>query len=761
MKVYLIVLLLFTVGCSQNIKRSPASVLLDANEVSERKSFLLEKFRTDPDYFFVNNEKQKQIFVLIDKLRFKSQFDIFEEAFERGMFRVGILEDLMMVTRPQDVQLIKDYSKALFTQKDPVIAQALKIIVSDELNIEQGKFKKAYFDALSTKDFKHTNLAYLIVSKSKNINKDVIDNALYVLRPKAYRINEIKSDLILNELNYTKGVHAQTYLLRMLNRDFGKFASTRFIKAHTYVTSSETLEFYLSYLSVMKRLNLAPSLEILVRLNKLSRNEGASATGLIQTMRINIEKMSEESVRGKNINRDINYLLDMISSHEITEQNYRSINHLFELSFSQNYSLNRRVLNLVFKSQNQYQSEFIRKIIIDTRDMGNSERTRVINRAQKALTKIVDPFTSDVAMNFSLSSSMSIVELEADRIDLIKSKAKILGLDYRDIYRTDSDFLESIVKIEKDISLFEGSERKRLLAKYLLLKNNVEDKNKEVVSQIIKAIIRMPEHMIEDHALFDVKAIESLIENNLAQAYENLGSHYFQGYFLLNPSLEKIELLQQTFAINRDSTGLIPFVSLVIERGYIPDVDNFSDISRLHLNAQQDDYISKLRERRMISKEVYDLLEESRDLLFNRLSFEDKELKMFRFELLDEVTKLPQWKRDFYLSLVSQGGSLLDSYEIVQRINQRKASKLKELSKIISSLSEDLSDGIEIGDEEFFRLKDKLLADFKVSIKLDEMKLLFNMAKLQKTKDLSNPQKQRIGPLHSCLKLIRSIFTGK
>ena len=101
---YAIILTMFILAsCSFiNKSRKPSSLITDKEYLEQVHKTLSNQLLRSGE---VNPDKKAEIYKLIERIEFDSQVRLFEDAFERGIFRADILKVMLSMT--QDSDLVK------------------------------------------------------------------------------------------------------------------------------------------------------------------------------------------------------------------------------------------------------------------------------------------------------------------------------------------------------------------------------------------------------------------------------------------------------------------------------------------------------------------------------------------------------------------------------------------------------------------------------------------------------------------------------
>ncbi len=163
---YAIILTMFILAsCSFiNKSRKPSSLITDKEYLEQVHKTLSNQLLRSGE---VNPDKKAEIYKLIERIEFDSQVRLFEDAFERGIFRADILKVMLSMTQDSDLVKYEKWNNIFYDFNDDQVKQAIQVIISDDFDIENDTFRQYYFEALKEKRIKVVNATFEIVGTKK------------------------------------------------------------------------------------------------------------------------------------------------------------------------------------------------------------------------------------------------------------------------------------------------------------------------------------------------------------------------------------------------------------------------------------------------------------------------------------------------------------------------------------------------------------------------------------------------------------------
>ncbi len=752
MKVYLIILLGFMVSCSRISQRTPASIILDDNDIEMRENHLSQKFKNDPDYFFVNQETKLEIYALLKKLKFRAQFEIFEEAFDRGMFRTEILENLMNLTREKDIELVKKYSEIIFSLDDKSMDKALRILISDDISEAGDKLRDSYFNALKNGYFKHTDLAYFILSKKKGLTTEITDLVNYILSPTYFEINEDFLDLAYIELGKGIDVDQSHYVIFLLDQRRNSIVSKDLISLNAFVKSKQSLEIIFSYFNFIKRFDLVVSKELVKNIAGLDIKESQFVMNLVFNYFSTFKSSTDNQDFFKKVSSELNFIIDRLNNENVDGQTYRTLNLLFEKSGNSARAINRELVDMVFLAKNDKQRELVFEFIKESsleEDIDDE-----IKRIKQVILQVKDRFGLGLAKRYIKNQGVTIDDLKDERIENIKQRASALGISEETVLESRLGAMSFLDKVEQDTKVIQDSHRKKLLSPYFALYHNASGSEKMALEEIISTIVRLPSYKLEGSVFHNVDEVKSLLKNGLGNYAKELGSKLFYGTFILNPSIDELKKMVSALGSKDKRPETKAQLQKIIQEGIILEGGENVDILESARSEKTDDYIDKLYNRNMIDSKTKEVVNEY-DLyakVIDQLRYAQEDLAL---DIMDEIGGMESKRLEVFVKLIDSHAPLMETLELVKGLNQKKLNYFLNVQEYISFMDEKLPYGVNFGDDQVMEFRSLILLRYKISLKAKEMRLLFEMLK---NKRKLTPLQKKNSFIKNCAQAIRALF---
>lgn len=686
--------MILVISCSSNqrVSRFPSSKIEDREYLKKVKNDLnIILVKTDE----INPDRKGGVAEIIDKIEHSEQITIIEDAFDRGIFRVDILDELIKIDSPLKLQLFNKYIDIIYDNNDEMIIRVVSFL---NHNLFDQELFEDFINALENGHKQAVRSAHLrLFDKIEALNEYQFNHRKDVLKQyiKNYladydqELLEAIDDQLFN-INYRYQINFLGYIYEI--------GSSELLNEYKYLVKQINdpidAELLRNFLVLQYEKNEKIDKEVIQNYLKLNRSQRLFISNIFDPFIYGIgsDAPVKESIEQINLSS----LLDLLTKNTPSSVNGPDhiISQYIYTNIQNNRMLNNELLGLI-------------------KYLGNDESNKLHKKLSHALIKYATDFelSNEISYgfnnfieqgstnkNFTLYQSILLSGLPLENIDnygaierfykekLEQLKSQIPNSSKDSFSKKYDQFLKSIVEIFKVDEPIEDREKRIELILSTIDNMNVPYKT-SAYHQIIDTIAKTPYKTLKRGLLKDSKNYEIIAEDILfydlikIKNYVNIGMSFDKFHSLMSSYKSLLRLGNYTQAMEIERRLAEGFIGRDVQGDYRA----YADLVISH-------YTSIDISRATAIYEAPELF--YAQIIDNSQTDQSDELR-FRPEFYRRYTEYPENKQELVRKMLRSGVTLETSFSIVDSLEDSKVldefisefeSFVKELS-IIQRLS--------------------------------------------------------------------------